>query len=313
MTRRTMLGTMAAAPAAMKADRGEISLAAWSLVKSYAVSRRWSNLDLPRITREEFGLGALEFVNLFFENPTLAYLRRLKENAARYNVKLVRIMVDDEGNMAAVDRAERIRAAVAHRRWVDAAHYLGCIDIRANLRGGPREWKTDKDLVKRGAESFRHLLDYARGSGIGVIIETHGGASSDPDTLVAVMKEVNDPAFGVLLDLININREVDYEQGLRKLLPWSKGISVHPVWTGEGSYPGFDMDLALRVTKESGFRGYWGIESAFGARMNVMARFEPGRTTPLPMPAGMSEEQVWQEDLKGVRLAKAILEKQVFG
>ena len=40
------------------------------------------------------------------------------------------------------------------RKWVDIAHYLGCIDIRCNMRGGLPNWREDKDLVSRAAESF---------------------------------------------------------------------------------------------------------------------------------------------------------------
>lgn len=304
---------LAAAPVpASAAGSGGISLAAWSLVKSYAFSRRWANLDLPRITREEFGLDALELVSLFFENPSLVYLRRLRQNAEQHGVRIVRIMVDDEGNMAAVDKAERMQASLAHRRWIDAAHYLGCTDIRANLRGGLPDWKKDKDLVKRGAESFRHLLDYARTANVGVIVETHGGASSHPDILTSLMKEVNDPHFGILIDLINISREVDYEQGLRQMLPFAKGISVHPVWRREGADPGFPIGRALKICVEMGYRGYWGIESSFGPPMKVMPRFAPGQVTPLPMPDGVTEEQLWRDDLKGVKLTQDILKKTVF-
>ena len=314
VSRRDFLVRSAAAPVVAAAPaRGEVSLAAWSLVRSYAFSRRWTNLDLPRITREEFGIGALELVSLFFENPTVVYLRQLKQNAEKHGVRLVRIMVDDEGNMSAVDNAERMQASLAHRRWIDAAHYLGCTDIRANMRGGLPEWKKDKDLVKRGAESFRHLLEYARAANVGVIVETHGGASSDPGILTSLMREVNDPAFGVLVDLINISREVDYEQGLRQLLPFAKGISVHPSWVREGAYPGFAIERALSICMEAGFHGYWGIESSLGPPLRVMPRFAPGQNAPLPLPPGVTEEQLWQDDLKGVRLTQAILARVVFG
>jgi hypothetical protein len=42
-----------------------------------------------------------------------------------------------------------------------------------------------------------------------------------------------------------------------------------------------------------------------------MSRFGPGRTTPLPLPAGITEDQVWLNDLKGVHMAKAVLERTV--
>jgi len=291
-------------PAVGRPGRGEISLAAWSLVQSFYLGRRWQNLDLPRLARDEFDIEAVELATNFFDNPTLGYLRRLRENGRLSGVKFVRIMVDGEGGLASVDRVERTQAATAHRRWVDAAHYLGCIDIRADLRGGLPDWKRDQDLVKRGADGFRRLLEYARGANLGVLVEPHGGASSDPDVLIALVKEVNDPAFGILIDLINISREVDYQQGLRKLLPHARGISVHPMWKEEGGDPGFDMEKTLRVCRDAGFSGYWGIESAFGPRRSLRE--------PLPALPAAEREEIWRNESKGVRLTKAILERVVF-
>lgn len=314
-SRRELLicAAIAAATPLGATPKNEISLAAWSLVQSFYIAKRWTNLELPRIARDQFAIGAVELVSHFFDNPSLGYLRQLLGNGRDSGVKFVRIMVDDEGELAAIEKSERIQAAIAHRRWIDAAHYLGCIDIRASMRGGLRDWKTDKDLVKRGAEGFRRLLEYARGANLGILIEPHGGASSDPDVLLALMKEVDDPRFGILVDLINISREVDYEQGLRKLLPSARGISVHPMWTEEGGDPGFDMNMALKLCLESGFSGYWGIESAFGPRLPLAGPYNFALRKPEPLPPESQQEQIWQNESKGVRLTKAILERVVFG
>lgn len=237
--------------AAQAQDR--ISFAQWSINRSFRAGV-WKNLDAPRIVRENLGLAALEFVNQFFENPALAYLRRLKKNLAGNDVTAVLIMVDEEDPMAGVDAAERRAAAVAHRKWVDVAHYLGCHAIRCNMRGPAGDWKADKDLVSRAAESFRDLLDYARPSGVKILVENHGGASSDPDVLAALMKTVNDPQFGMLVDLGNWNKGDDQYAAIAKVLPWAKGISVKDV-------AGWDLPRKLRLCQESGFHGYWGIES----------------------------------------------------
>src|SRR5579864_5928698 len=115
-TRRKFIGGLTGAAAwALVPGKDEISLAAWSINRSFFQNHRWTNLDLPQICRETFGIGALEFVNQFFANPMMGYLNQLKKVAADHGVRLVRIMVDDEGNMAAVDRQERIQSAVAHR------------------------------------------------------------------------------------------------------------------------------------------------------------------------------------------------------
>src|SRR6266545_872561 len=129
MNRREFITAVAgSALAATTAAKDEISLAQWSINHSFFVHHRWTNLEMPKICRETFKISALEFVNQFFDNPMMTNLSKLNRAGKDYGVRFVRIMVDDEGNMAAADRKERMTAAVAHRKWVDIAHYLGCDD-----------------------------------------------------------------------------------------------------------------------------------------------------------------------------------------
>lgn len=277
-------------------DKDKTSLAAWSLSGSYFRAHKWKNLDLPRITREEFGVPGLEFVNQFFENPTLGYLKKLKREGANNGITFVRIMVDDEGPMAAIDKQERMEAAMAHRKWVDIAHYLGCQDIRCNCYGSPQDWKKDTDYAKRAAESFHDLLEYSRGSGLDVIIENHGGPSSDADMLVSVMKAVNDPRFGTLPDFGNINKGDDRYDVIRKLIPYAKGVSVKASWHEDDTHPDWDIARLIRICQEAGFHGWWGIESGYG-----------------PWNKNLPPEQLWANEVKGVKLTKAVVDKAVFG
>ena len=305
-TRRQFLGGVAGAAAwAAVPGRDEISLAAWSINRSFFVNHRWTNLELPKICRETFGIAALEFVNQFFANPVKSYLDQLKKNAGDYGVRLVRIMVDDEGNMAAADRKERMQSAVNHRKWVDIAHYLGCIDIRCNMRGGLPNWKEDKDLVKRAAESFTNLLEYAQGSGLDIIIENHGGASSDPEVLVQVMKAVNNPRFGTLPDFGNVNEGDDHYEVIRRLMPYAKGVSVKAAWAADGTHPRWNIEELIRIAQEAGFHGYWGIESSFGGNPG---RGQGGRRTA----ENLTPDQLWANEVKGVQLTRQVIERVVF-
>ena len=306
-TRRQFIGGVAGAAAwAAVPGKDEISLAAWSINRSFFVNHRWTNLELPKICRETFGIPAVEFVNQFFGNPMKTYLDQLKKNANEYGVRLVRIMVDDEGNMAAVDRKERMESAVAHRKWVDIAHYLGCIDIRCNMRGGLPDWKQDKDFVKRAAESFNNLLEYAQGSGLDIIIENHGGPSSDPDVLVPVMKAVNNPHFGTLPDFGNINEGDDRYEVIRRLMPYAKGVSVKAAWAADGTHPRWDLEKLIQIAQDAGFHGYWGIESSFGQNQ---ARGQGGRRAPAE---NLTPDQMWANEVKGVQLTKQVLDRVVF-
>lgn len=303
-TRREFLGAAGAAfSAALAADRptqDDISLAAWSINRSFFVAHRWKNLDLPQICREQLGINGIEFVNQFFENPTLTYLNQLKRNGNTHGVRFVLIMVDAEGDMASADKNLRMQSAIAHRKWVDIAHFLGCHAIRCNM-GGPRQnWKEDRDLVPRAAESFHNLLEYARGANLNVVIENHGGASSDPDVLVALMKTVNNPNFGTLPDFGNVNPGADHAEVMRRLLPYAKGISVKAAWDPDGKHSRWDLEKLVRISQDSGYHGFWGIESSFGLR-GPRGAADPN----------LSHDQIWENELKGVRLTKALLERTV--
>jgi len=286
-SRRTFLAaSLTAAAAAAPAAQDRISLAAWSLNRSFRAGQ-WKNLELPKILPEKLGINALEYVNQYFETPTMGYLRRLKRACEQSGVTSVLIMVDDEDPMAGPDKKERMEAAVAHRKWVDAAHFLGCHAIRCNMRGGPQDWKQDRDLVRRAAESFGDLLNYAKGSGIKVVIENHGGSSSDPDVLTSLMKTINNPNFGLLVDLGNWNKGDDQYEAVRKTLPWTKGISVKDV-------PGWDLEKKLRMCMDSGYHGFWGIESS--ARS---------------VAAGAPADEIFEAEVKAALAIKAVLERVV--
>ena len=295
-SRRGLLQSAAAAPlsAAVRPTKADISLAAWSLNRSFFVAHKWTNLDLPRICREQFNINGLEFVNQFFENPSIRYLQQLKKRGSDYGVRFVLIMVDGEGDMAAADKQTRMESAIAHRKWVDIAHYLGCHAIRCNMRGGLQDWKQDKDLVSRAAESFGNLLEYSRESDLNIIIENHGGASSDPAVLSALMKSVNHLRFGTLPDFGNINGGDDHGEVVRQLLPWAKGVSVKAMWSGDGTHPRFNLEKLIKICQDSGYHGFWGIESSFD------------RTT-----EGLSHDRIWENEVKGVQLTKAVLERTV--
>lgn len=298
MTRRDFVASAALAAARPTTDA--VSLAAWSLNRSFFVAKRWKNHDLPKICREQFGIGGLEFVNQFFDNPMLRSLQTLKRAGSDHDVRFVLIMCDGEGDMAAVDKKERMQAAVAHRKWVDIAHFLGCHAIRCNM-GGPRQnWKQDRDIVSRAEESFRNLLEYARGADLNVVIENHGGASSDPKVLSALMKRVDNPNFGTLPDFGNVNPGDDHAEVMRKIMPWAKGVSVKAAWAADGTHPGWDLEKLIRLCQEVGYRGYWGIESSYGLYGKPRGEWDK-----------LSHDEIWESECKGVRLTKQVLDRTV--
>ena len=258
-TRRQFVAGSAAMTAAFaQGQKNTISLAAWSMSGSF-FQGGWKLLDLPAILNKKHGITALEHVNQFFEAPMLSYLQKLNKACADNGVKQTILMVDGEGSTAAVDKAERKKSEIFHHKWIDIAAELGCHSVRCNLYGGAANWKEDPDLVKRGAETFQALVAYAKGTNLNIIVENHGRASSDPDVLVALVKAVNSPKFGLLVDLGNWNPGADCYANVKKVLPYHRGLSVKGDY-GPNANPAFDMVKLMKTALEGGYTGYWGIE-----------------------------------------------------
>jgi sugar phosphate isomerase/epimerase len=240
-----------------------ISLAQWSLHRAIQ-SRLTTNLDLPRIAREQFGIEGLEFVNGLWEAPTQDYVRRLKNNMAKTGTTAVLIMVDGEGFMGHADKETRMRAARNHYKWVDIAAELGCHSIRTNMYPGEKQPSTQAEIdtfLSHCAESFNNLCEYAAPRKINVIIENHGGVSSNPDVVVALTKKVNLPNFGTLPDFGNFPKEIDKYDAVRKLMPYAKGVSFKCYDFKDGKETSMDMDRMMGIVGESTYANKWiGIE-----------------------------------------------------
>ncbi len=247
----------ATARAAVNGKKFKISLAAWSLNPLF--DSTWTNLDLPRIVRQDFGLEGIEFVNRYFALPRYRYLQELKKRCADYGITPVLIMVDGEGDMSHPDKAERRQAVINHRKWIDIADFLGCHAIRANA--GYVKAGTIDDRVKRCAESYSKLMEYADQCGMEVTIENHGGFSSIPEKLIAVMKIVNHPRFGTLPDFGNFPPEIDRYDALRKLMPYALAVSAKCYdFSADGKHGAFDLDRMIEIVLAAGYNGFVGIE-----------------------------------------------------
>lgn len=230
-----------------------ISLAQWALVQEIR-DGKWKNSDFPRIAREDFDIGGIEFVSTLFELPTYSYLNRLKRSAEKYDVTMVLIMVDDEGETCDPSRDTRIQTAINHRKWVDIAKFLGCHSIRTNCRG-PKNAPNDQAL-DWAADCYNRLLEYAVPAGIGILIENHGGLSNDPDWMISLFKKVDNPYFGSYPDWRGPSADFDHYEYLKKMLPYAGGTSYRNQPTEE------QTARLIKLCQESGYKGWYGIESS---------------------------------------------------
>jgi sugar phosphate isomerase/epimerase len=246
-----------------------ISLAQWSLHRHFS---RWANgqftegadgLDFPSITRNEFGIAAVEYVNTFFYDKAgdTGYLTELKNRCEGEGVTSLLIMVDAEGNLGAPEEENRKKAISNHYKWVEAAKFLGCHSIRVNARSSG----TWEEQMKLAADGLHSLCEFADPHGINVIVENHGGLSSNGEWLSGVMKMADHPRCGTLPDFGNFRiaegEEYDRYKGVEELMPWARGVSAKSHEFDEnGLEVRTDYHKMLQIVKDAGYTGYIGIE-----------------------------------------------------
>ena len=261
----------------------KISLAEWSLHKALQ-GKKIDNLDFPKIAKEEYGISGVEFVNQFFKDKAgdASYLRDLKKRADDHGVTCVLIMIDGEGDLSEPDKAKRDEAVANHKKWVDAAAALGCHAIRVNTGH-----HYSASNVESAAEGCGDLTEYGVKNKIHIICENHGGPSSDPDSLLALIKKVGSKNFGTLPDFGNFpNKDhiysIDVYEAIARMMPYARGVSAKSYdFDDSGKEAHLDFARIMKIVTDSGYNGWVGIE------------YEGSK---LPEP-------------EGIKLTKALLEK----
>jgi sugar phosphate isomerase/epimerase len=294
----------------------KISLAQWSFHKSLfnpaALEMPWSefgeklqndyqflvtnsemtNLDFPA-KAAEMGFEGVEFVNTFFYDKAedTAYLTELKNKCAEAGVEPLIIMCDAEGDLGDPDEAARQQAVQNHHKWVDAAKFLGCHAIRVNARSSG----SYEEQQQRAAAGLSKLADYGAQQGVDIVVENHGGLSSNGEWLAGVMEMVNSPALGTLPDFGNfcIERasptaenprpsgcaeEYDRYQGVAELMPFAKAVSAKTHnFDDQGQETRTDYEKMMRIVLDAGYRGFVGVEyegSKLGEEAGIKATKE---------------------------------------
>ncbi len=240
----------------------KISLAEWSLHRALH-SKKIDHLDFISLTKTEFGLDAVEYVNSFFFDKAQdqKYLNEMKTRADDHDVKSLLIMCDNEGNLGDPDENKRNQAVENHYKWAEAAKFLGCHSIRVNARS---EGSWD-DQIELAADGLRRLNEFGDSIGINTIVENHGGLSSNGKWLSAVMERVDHSRVGTLPDFGNFRIQGDewYDryQGMKELMPYAKAVSAKShEFDKKGNETGSDFYRIMNIVLDAGYKGYVGIE-----------------------------------------------------
>ena len=239
-----------------------ISLAEWSLHRTI-FDGKLDHLDFVLVAKNGFDIGAVEYVNQFFKDKAKdqSYLGEMKRRADHLGVKNLLIMIDGEGALGDPDSGGRKQAIENHHKWVEAAKFLGCHSIRVNARSRG----SFEEQQKLASDGLRRLSEFASDFDLNVIVENHGGLSSNGQWLSAVIKSVELPNCGTLPDFGNfrVSRDEQYDRykGVTELMPFAKAVSAKSYdFDDSGNDLKTDYRRMMKIVVDAGYRGYVGIE-----------------------------------------------------
>ena len=247
-----------------------------------------TNLDFPKVAKKDFDIDCVEYVNVFFMDKAKdqKYLKELKQRCDDLGVKSGLIMCDHEGDLGDSSNAKRTEAVENHYKWVEAAKFLGCHSDPSQC---PKSTGDPKEQHDHAVDGLRRLSEFGAKHDMNVIIENHGGISSNGQWLAGVIKAVVDSGLkncGTLPDFgnfkISSTQSYDRYKGVAEMMPYAKGVSAKTYgFNAQGEETEIDYLKMMKIVVDAGYHGYVGIE------------YE-GPTTSEP---------------EGVKLTKALLER----
>ena len=257
--------------------KNKISLAQWSMNKSFFSGKEDAE-DFPLLAAN-LGFQGVEYVNQFYfdqlkdgttsSKNVKSLAKKLNTKAQDSNISNVLIMIDQEGELAARSSRKIIKSVEQHKKWVELAAELACQSIRVNLSGvkNPNLW------IDKSVEGLTGLCEFAKTMNINVIVENHGGLSSNAGLLAQVMKKTNLENCGTLPDFGNFcisgkwgaepgcKVEYDKYKGVAELMPYAKSVSAKSYNFDEnGNETKINFAKMMKILRDHDYQGFIGVE-----------------------------------------------------
>jgi Xylose isomerase-like TIM barrel len=258
--------------AASPADkRARIAISSWSFHNYFQSTReREFNLpgsmlvllDFPEMMVDRYKVHNFEFVAPHFASTEATYVGELKSHLVRTHSRLVNIAVDVEeidtaGGLSDPDEKVRDRAIEAAKEWIDIAHDLGASAVCCD------PGTMDPANLIPTLASYKKLAAYGKSRGVQVIIENHGGVSSEhPEELVRLFKALGANSIGALPDFGNFPDEAIREKGLALLYPYAR-VVCHAKglqFDASGNETKYDFSKCIAIARKAGYKGVYSVE-----------------------------------------------------
>jgi len=171
-------------------------------VKSFDFPQQHTLEEFAALARERLHVSAIELCQIQFDAHDPARIEALRAGLDAAGMRLLTLPIDN-GDFGTHDPRWRAEDEARTMAWFRIASTLGARFVRVNA-GAPGSTLSD-EVRPALVETLRRLGDAAGALGLSLLVENHGGTSSDPAFLLALRDEVGTDRLGLLLDLGNFD------------------------------------------------------------------------------------------------------------
>lgn len=208
--------------------------------------------QVPEFFADRFGVHNVELWSQHFEARSPAYLSDIRRALDRAGSRLINIQIDETYNLADANEEGRASSVELVKEWVEVARQLGAGSVRANAGNGD---------VAAAVRSLREVSDHAGPLGVPVLVENHGGISTNPEVLLTILDAIPGGHFGAVTDFGNFDPDTDRFAAMARLIPRSWLISAKTQqFDAAGNHVSYDFDRCVQTCEEAGYHGVYSAE-----------------------------------------------------
>ncbi len=209
----------------------------------------------------EHDFDAIDPTGYFFPGypkvPDEKYLNEFKRRAFLLGLDISGTGV--RNNFASPDKEKRA-ADVRHvKEWVEVAARLGAPVLRVFAGPQPAGHSWD-EVAAWMVEDLKECIAHGQKHGILIGIQNHGDMLTTGEQTLKIVKMVNSPWFGVIVDTGYFLTEDPYKD-IAMVAPYAVNWQVKQHMGGKGSKVKTDLKKIVRIAREAGYRGYLPIET----------------------------------------------------
>jgi sugar phosphate isomerase/epimerase len=202
----------------------------------------------------KIGLEGVELTQYYFPETGTGYLNQLKRHLFRCGLSLAGTAIG--GAFCAASEEDRRKHVAFVREWLDISAHLGSPCLRVFAGEGPKG--QEEDAFKWTVAGIAECAAHAETVGVTIGLENHGGLTGTADGLVRILKAVDSPWVGALLDFGNYSKDPygEFEQ----TAPHTVMTHAKPTSQFGEEHDWVDYVRVADIMNKAGYRGFLSIE-----------------------------------------------------